>query len=153
MFIQLDEQGQPQDWPLTDTAVMALHRETSFPLPLSRDGYPDLGVHPLSEGVIPDVNRYQRVEEATPVFVDGAWTRQWTVIEFSEAEKQTVDDSQSRNVREERTRRLAYCDWTQLPDAPVDPAPWATYRQALRDITAQAGFPWDVTWPEPPAAA
>lgn len=39
---------------------------------------------------------------------------------------------------------------TQVADAPVDKAAWATYRQALRDITAQQGFPWNVTWPEQP---
>ena len=31
--------------------------------------------------------------------------------------------------------------------APVDKAAWAAYRQELRDITAQAGFPWNVQWP------
>jgi Phage tail assembly chaperone protein len=34
-----------------------------------------------------------------------------------------------------------------LTDAPVNKAAWATYRQALRDVTAQTGFPWTVEWP------
>lgn len=54
-------------------------------------------------------------------------------------------------VRAERNARLTACDWTQLPDAPADTAAWAAYRQALRDVTAQVGFPWDVTWPTPPS--
>ena len=37
-----------------------------------------------------------------------------------------------------------------LSDATADKAAWATYRQALRDITAQAGFPWTITWPDAP---
>jgi hypothetical protein len=45
---------------------------------------------------------------------------------------------------------LAESDWTQLPDAPVDKEAWATYRQALRDITKQDGFPEDVEWPTRP---
>ncbi|NBW22705.1 MAG: hypothetical protein EBR82_83650, partial [Caulobacteraceae bacterium] len=49
-------------------------------------------------------------------------------------------------VRYDRNSRLSDCDWTQLPDAPVDAQTWATYRQELRDITAQSGFPWDVQW-------
>jgi hypothetical protein len=53
-------------------------------------------------------------------------------------------------ARAERNRLLAASDWTQLPDAPVDQASWATYRQALRDITAQQGFPENVIWPTPP---
>ena len=50
-------------------------------------------------------------------------------------------------IRAERNRLLAASDWTQVADAPVDQAAWATYRQALRDITAQAGFPNDIVWP------
>lgn len=54
---------------------------------------------------------------------------------------------------EARTKRnglLAASDWTQVADAPVDQAAWATYRQALRDITAQAGFPAAIDWPAIP---
>ncbi len=53
-------------------------------------------------------------------------------------------------VRQTRESLLSSCDWTQVPDAPVDKAAWATYRQALRDITSQDGFPEDVVWPTPP---
>lgn len=54
-------------------------------------------------------------------------------------------------VRADRQARLAACDWTQgrdIPDA-VSTA-WASYRQALRDITAQPGFPTSITWPVAP---
>ena len=53
-------------------------------------------------------------------------------------------------ARVQRNALLAASDWTQLPDAPVDQAAWATYRQALRDITAQAGFPEQINWPVAP---
>ena len=59
-------------------------------------------------------------------------------------------EEESLRIRAERNRRLSDCDWTQLPDAPVDAAAWAAYRQALRDVTVQDGFPWDITWPEQP---
>lgn len=54
-------------------------------------------------------------------------------------------------VRAERDRLLAESDWTQVADAPVDQAAWATYRQALRDVPEQVGFPESVVWPERPA--
>jgi hypothetical protein len=54
------------------------------------------------------------------------------------------------NIREERDAKLAATDWTQVADAPVDQAAWATYRQALRDIPAQEGFPSEVVWPDSP---
>jgi len=53
-------------------------------------------------------------------------------------------------VRQRRTMLLAKTDWTQLSDATVDKSAWATYRQALRDIPQQAGFPSNVVWPEQP---
>jgi len=54
------------------------------------------------------------------------------------------------DIRAERNQLLADSDWTQMPDAPVDQAAWATYRQALRDIPQQAGFPTEITWPTKP---
>lgn len=56
----------------------------------------------------------------------------------------------SQSVRKERNKLLAESDWTQVADAPVDKAAWATYRQALRDITEQNGFPNAVNWPVSP---
>jgi hypothetical protein len=53
-------------------------------------------------------------------------------------------------VRQQRNELLASSDWTQVADAPVDKAAWVKYRQALRDITAQEGFPKNVVWPVKP---
>jgi hypothetical protein len=54
-------------------------------------------------------------------------------------------------VRAQRNGLLAASDYTQLADVPIaNRAAWVTYRQALRDIPAQGGFPVEVTWPEPP---
>lgn len=53
-------------------------------------------------------------------------------------------------VRAERDKLLRQCDWTQLADAPVNGLNWAVYRQALRDVPEQAGFPANVIWPTPP---
>ena len=53
-------------------------------------------------------------------------------------------------ARTMRNALLTQSDWTQVADAPVDQAAWATYRQALRDITIQAGFPENIDWPVAP---
>jgi hypothetical protein len=60
------------------------------------------------------------------------------------------DSEQATAVRAERNTRLAASDWTQVADAPVDKSAWATYRQALRDISTQPGFPWTTQWPSKP---
>ena len=56
----------------------------------------------------------------------------------------------SSQIRQERNTLLSECDWTQVSDAPVNQAAWQTYRQALRDITSQEGFPYSVIWPTKP---
>lgn len=53
-------------------------------------------------------------------------------------------------IRDQRNLLLAQSDWTQASDAPVDQAAWRTYRQALRDIPSQEGFPTNVVWPTKP---
>lgn len=55
------------------------------------------------------------------------------------------------NLRKERNYLLSECDWTQVPDAPVDSAAWAVYRQQLRDLPANTTDPRNVVWPEPPS--
>jgi hypothetical protein len=60
------------------------------------------------------------------------------------------DAEQATSVRTSRTQKLKDSDWTQIADSTADKAAWATYRQQLRDITGQAGFPWTITWPDAP---
>lgn len=85
----------------------------------------------------------ERLSIGAPIQVDGQWRTNWVIT-------QIPDSEQATKVREQRNAKLAECDWTQVADAPVDKAVWATYRQALRDITAQEGFPWTITWPDAP---
>jgi hypothetical protein len=59
----------------------------------------------------------------------------------------------ARAARAERTARIAGCDWTQIADAPLTAAQktaWKAYRQALRDLTSQPGFPQQIDWPVEP---
>jgi len=58
-----------------------------------------------------------------------------------------------RSVLERRNKLLEESDWTQLPDVPLETkAQWAVYRQALRDVTVQLGYPTHVVWPQKPAS-
>ena len=86
-----------------------------------------------------------------PVFidqvVDGVTT---TAAEQQAAYEAMKDAEQAASIRATRGEKLKASDWTQVADAPVDKTVWATYRQALRDVTAQSGFPWTITWPDAP---
>lgn len=73
-----------------------------------------------------------------------------TAAQHEAAYKAQKDADQAKGVREQRNRILAESDWTQLVDAKVDSLIWANYRQALRDIPSQNGFPWTINWPTKP---
>jgi len=60
-------------------------------------------------------------------------------------------EQEAEEVRTQRDALLKESDWTQVADAPVDQSAWADYRQALRDLPEQEGFPQEVVWPNPPA--
>tara|TARA_R110000782_G_scaffold215380_1_gene303082 strand:+ start:1688 stop:2080 length:393 start_codon:yes stop_codon:yes gene_type:complete len=77
-----------------------------------------------------------------------AWAMEVIPVEPDPEEPEPIP--QDVLVRGERDSLLSAYDWTQVADAPVDQAAWATYRQALRDIPAQADFPNTVTWPTKP---
>jgi hypothetical protein len=61
-----------------------------------------------------------------------------------------ADTRKAVEVRSERNAKLAATDWTQVADTTADKTAWATYRQALRNVPTQAGFPWTIEWPEAP---
>lgn len=55
-------------------------------------------------------------------------------------------------MRHWRDTELARTDWTQVADAPVDQAAWATYRQALRDLPSSNSDPRLIELPTQPGA-
>ena len=86
-----------------------------------------------------------------PVFTDRAALDDMPAATAAEQEaeyKARMDAEKAEAVRNDRNAKLKDCDWTQLDDSPVNKTAWATHRQALRDISSQAGFPWTITWPD-----
>jgi hypothetical protein len=73
--------------------------------------------------------------------------------EFNARELAWKEEHNSRlasEIRGQRDALLMSSDWTQINDAPVNKVVWAVYRQALRDITSQPGFPLNIVWPTKP---
>jgi len=102
---------------------------------------------------------YQYSQQDGVEQIDGKWYTKYvlgpiftgeTAVADEAAYKAIKDAEQATNVRNSRTEMLKDCDWTQLADSTADKTAWATYRQALRDVTTQTGFPWTVTWPTQP---
>ncbi len=147
----------------------ALHPNTSFPLQIDEATLNAFGADVVFEG--PQAsggNVYQYSQAAGVEQVDGKWYTKYilgpvftgrpatdtepaqTAAEQEAAYKAIKDAEQAKSVRTLRNDKLKECDWTQITDATVDKEVWATYRQALRDVTAQEGFPWNVVWPTQP---
>ena len=74
----------------------------------------------------------------------------WNQLQTAQGREAERLEAQANSVRAERDRLLAASDWTQVADAPADATAWATYRQALRDVPQQSGFPDSVVWPDRP---
>lgn len=136
---------------ITDQQLRSENPNTSFPAVLTPEIINDFGYDPVLEGPQPTlIPPYQYAQRDGVVEVNGQWFTHYIAAEPDEDGKAAMDAAQAQRVREDRNERLAACDWTQLPDAPVDAAAWAAYRQELRDISSQAGFPWGVVWPLKP---
>lgn len=153
---------------ITDSQFRDERPNTSFPQVLTLDLLASFGYDPILEGpqaqVTPpyEISVRDGIEE-----INGQWFTRYvpgplftdyedadgniiTAAQQQAAYCQHLDQAQATQIRSARNQRLAESDWTQLGDAPVDAMLWASYRQALRDISTQQGFPWRIDWPTPP---
>ena len=73
---------------------------------------------------------------------------EWDAMQAESAA--SADDRKAEEVREERNQLLSETDWMAGSDVTMSTA-WRTYRQALRDVPTQEGFPNDITWPTKPS--
>lgn len=105
---------------------------------------------PVFEGPQAQPTKYQTAFADGVGQIDGKWYTKYSVADMDAEAIAVVDANQATAMRKQRDEKLTETDWTQLTDAPVNSALWATYRQALRDVPTQEGFPWEVTWPTQP---
>ena len=135
----------------------------SFPAVIAENTYNNYGFDIVFEGpeaVIDNFYTYSKFDGVE--FIDGKWFTKYvqapvfidnavaTAAEQKAAFEAAKDAEQASAVRLTRAQMLKDSDWTQVADSPVDTALWASYRQSLRDISTQTGFPWAVVWPSEP---
>lgn len=164
MEIRIRETGSV----VTEQEFRAMFPNTGFPVQLTETIINDFGGDVVFEGPqASNGDRYQFSMRQGVEEIQGKWYTKYvlgpvftdytdeegvlhTAAEQEAAYKAQKDADQAKAVREDRNKRLSESDWTQVLDAPVDQTAWAAYRQALRDVTAQVGFPWDIEWPVKP---
>lgn len=146
MEIRIREDGSV----VTDDQFRAMYPNTGFPVQLTEAIINDFGGDVVFEGPQAQPNRYQVAFRDGVEQIDGKWHTKYSVADMEQEAKDALDAQQAASQRAYRNTLLSDSDWTQVLDAPVDQTAWAAYRQALRDVTAQAGFPWDIEWPVKP---
>lgn len=142
------ENGAVVEWPIMN--LFQRLPQVSFAEVIDNDNLPD-GFVFVPTAAVPEYNAFTHtIVLGDPTLVNGVWMQLYAEAPLSDEELQRVATETAWQVRRDRDLKLAASDWTQVADAPVDKAAWATYRQALRDITTQAGFPSTVEWPVVP---
>jgi hypothetical protein len=122
----------------------------SFPRNISDETLARFSVYRVNEVAAPDYNpRTHRLVTQAPTLIDGVWTVTRLPVAKEQAQIDNETAQMAANVRADRDKRLAETDWRFRSDMNPSQA-WIDYCQALRDVPEQAGFPWEVTWPEKP---
>jgi hypothetical protein len=127
--------------------------QTSFPKNPNDSFLAEWDVFPVEKQRAPDVDLTKTVSEDTPKFVEGKWKQSWKIINRSQEEIDEEKNSLARTARIDRDAMLYASDWVIIKDAEVgvpNIQQWKDYRQALRDVPSQEGFPSLIIWPNKP---
>jgi hypothetical protein len=147
--------GVVEKYPYSIGLLRRDNPNTSFPKNPSDAVLADYGVYPVRE-TNPTVGADQKlVKSWTPELVNGEWLLNHQAVDMTAQEIAERDGVVAANVREKRNYLLAETDWTMLEDSPLTAektADFVIYRQALRDITDHASFPYlaEDDWPIKP---
>lgn len=125
----------------------------SFPSDLSEALLNQFSVYKVYLEDMPLLNDSEQIAEqsSNPVFKNGKWVLEFNVRDKTQAEKDQFSFELQNQIRSKRNKLLAETDWMALTDVTMS-TEMATYRQALRDITAHANFPnlTETDWPTKP---
>ena len=139
-------------YPYTIGELRRDNPNTSFPKKPTEATLASWGVYPVANVDSPAFSyATQNLTEGNPVLVDGQWQQTWVITEATPEEVSQRAAQQSDDMRNKRDQLIANTDWMALSDNTMS-AGWATYRQALRDITSHVNFPYltEADWPVKP---
>jgi hypothetical protein len=145
------QDGQVTKFPYTIGDLHKDNPQTSFPRRIPDEMLASYEVFEVVVGAAPSIDEttYRAVRADTPTYAGDKWHLEWSVVEKTPEEKQNYYNASSARVRAKRNQLLSDSDWMALSDSTMT-TEWASYRQALRDITSQGGFPYTIEWPTKP---
>jgi hypothetical protein len=106
-------------------------------------------IHVLDPAEHDEATHYATLNDA-PTFENDQWVLGWTIVAKSQEQIDEEWSNKCASVRNARNELLKQSDWTQMADVTLtesQSSAWRNYRQALRDVPSQAGFPDAVEWP------
>jgi len=152
----------------TKQELIAANKNTSFPKVWNDAIHESLGVNVVFETPRPTPSAaYKKVvRDGVEQNSKDQWVQKWveqdmfadttdddgvktTKAKHEEAYQAKLDANAAESARNKRNNLLAATDWLGMSDVTMSTA-WATYRQALRDVPGQSGFPNSITWPDEP---
>lgn len=149
-YARLNKDNEVDRYPYTLTDLVYENKHISFPDVIDESVIEMFNVRPVTLTEPPEINHTQNLIRSAAPDKEGQWFETWTIQAATPDEIKERTEIKINEVRGRRDQMLIASDWTQGLDVPVDQEAWAEYRQALRNIPEQEGFPWDVTWPEKP---
>lgn len=131
------------------------HPNVSFPVEFTEEILNEYGVFKVQYEEAPIIDqRTQYIEyEKSPTFMNNNWVIRCMVMSKDQTAIDAYDAYVGKSITNKRNALLAETDWIivkAIENSEAVPTEWQMYRQALRDITIQPGFPYDVTWPTQP---
>jgi len=152
MYVKITN-GSVDTYPYLAGQLRRDNPNTSFPKKIPNETLAAWDVYPVTVADDPDYDALtHKVESATsPALVGDVWTITKSTVALSAEEIQAASDAKASAVRALRDEKLAETDYLALSDNTLS-AEMTTYRQALRDITDHANFPYldDADWPTKP---
>lgn len=140
------------EYPITMQDIKREHPNTSFPADINifSDCIVDFGYAPVFPVEPPVVDYTKNIIKGNPIKTETRYEQTWVVVNASEEEIKERTENKVIEIKKKRNELLQKTDWTQLPDSNVDKDSWVEYRNLLRNIKDQPGFPWEVVWPPTP---
>ena len=128
----------------------------SFPKPLTSYVIDTYGLEVILEGPQPQTTPpYETVVRQGIEEIKGKWFTKYVIgpifnnQEDEEAYRLNIDAQASESIKNTRNSLISKSDWMGCSDVIMSDE-WREYRQELRDITTQEGFPHNVEWPNEP---
>jgi len=150
MFVKTADNEVVQ-YPYSIEQFRADNPTISFPAEISNDTLAAYGVYPVGYEPAPayDPATQRLVISSQPSLVNGGWMLTKSIVDKTSEQIANDTATEGEKLRVLRNRRLSDTDWCALSDVTMS-AEMSAYRQALRDLPAQEGFPYTVTWPTAP---